>query len=51
VPIEVVSKRLGHSSRTITADIYTHLIGTVEHDAAERAAALVPRTANRVTNL
>ncbi len=44
VPIEVVSKRLGHSSRTITADIYTHLIGTVEHDAAERASALIPRT-------
>ena len=44
VPIEVVSKRLGHSSISVTADIYGHLLEGVGHQAAEAAAALVPRT-------
>jgi integrase len=44
VPLAVVSKRLGHSSLTITADTYSHLLEGVGRDAAERAAALVPRT-------
>ncbi|MGS0683700.1 site-specific integrase [Nakamurella sp. GG22] len=43
VPIEVVSKRLGHSSISVTADIYGHLLEGVGHQAAEAAAALVPR--------
>lgn len=43
VPIEVVSKRLGHSSMSVTADIYGHLIEGVGHQAEEMLAALAPR--------
>ncbi|NEN07607.1 site-specific integrase [Diaminobutyricibacter tongyongensis] len=43
--IAVVSKRLGHTSVGITSDIYGHLIGSASRDAAERAAAIVPRKA------
>ena len=43
VPLAVVSKRLGHSSIGITSDTYSHLLEGVGRDAAERAAALVPR--------
>ncbi|QOI63652.1 site-specific integrase [Arthrobacter sp. TES] len=42
VDIAVVSKRLGHSSISITSDIYGHLIGSASRKAAENAAALVP---------
>ncbi len=38
-----VSKLLGHSSITITADTYSHLLGGVGKAAAEAASALVPR--------
>jgi integrase len=41
-PLAVVSKRLGHSSVAVTADIYSHLLRSTEHDAANAAAALVP---------
>jgi len=41
-PLAVVSKRLGHSSVAVTADIYSHLLRSTEHDAANNAAALVP---------
>lgn len=41
-PLAVVSKRLGHSSVSVTADIYSHLLESTEHDAANAAAALVP---------
>lgn len=40
--IEVVSKRLGHKNTAITADLYSHLLRSTEHDAANAAAALVP---------
>lgn len=43
VDLALVSKRLGHSSVTITADTYSHLLEGVGREAAERAAALVPR--------
>ncbi|MAU82828.1 MAG: site-specific integrase [Gordonia sp.] len=43
VPIAIVSKRLGHSSISITSDTYSHLLPGVGRDAAEAAAALVPR--------
>lgn len=42
VDIAVVSKRLGHSSISITSDIYGHLIGSASRNAAEKAAAFVP---------
>ena len=43
VPLAVVSKRLGHSSVSITADTYSHLLEGVGREAAEAAAALIPR--------
>jgi integrase len=43
VPIEVVSKILGHSSIALTADTYSHLLKGVGRQAAEAASALVPR--------
>jgi hypothetical protein len=43
VPLAVMSKRLGHSSVSITSDTYSHLLEGVCREAAERAAALVPR--------
>jgi integrase len=47
VDIALVSKMLGHSTLTITADTYSHLLEGVGRQAAERATALVPR--NRAT--
>jgi integrase len=41
VPMAVVSKRLGHSQLSITADTYSHLVGGIGGAAAEAAAALV----------
>jgi integrase len=46
VDIAIVSKRLRHSSVGITSDTYSHLIGDVGREAAERAAAMVPRRAS-----
>ena len=43
VDLALVSKRLGHSSISITSDTYSHLLEGVGREAAERAAALVPR--------
>jgi integrase len=43
VPIEIVSKILGHSSIALTADTYSHLLKGVARQAAEAASALVPR--------
>ncbi|WP_448002542.1 tyrosine-type recombinase/integrase [Agromyces bauzanensis] len=40
--VAVVAKRLGHSSVSVTGDIYSHLIGSASRQAAEDAAALVP---------
>ena len=44
ISIAVVSKRLGHSSISITSDTYSHLLEGVGQHAAEAAADLVPRT-------
>ena len=35
---KVVQERLGHSSISITLDIYSHAIPAMQEDAAERAA-------------
>jgi integrase len=43
VDIAVVSKRLGHSKIDLTSDTYGLLIGMAGKNAAEAAAALVPR--------
>jgi integrase len=45
--IAIVSKLLGHSSIAITSDTYSHLLEGVGKQAAERAAALVPRAAKQ----
>lgn len=42
--MKVVQEMLGHSSITITSDIYTSVLPQVARDAAEAAARLVPRT-------
>jgi len=38
---KVVSERLGHSSVSITLDLYSHSIPALEEEAAEKVAALV----------
>jgi integrase len=43
IDIAIVSKRLGHSTYTITADTYCHLLPGVGQHAAEAAASMVPR--------
>jgi integrase len=37
----VVQERLGHSSIAITMDIYSHVLPSMETDAADRVAALI----------
>ena len=39
----LVSKMLGHSSITLTADTYSHLLDGIGRQAAEAADALIPR--------
>jgi site-specific recombinase XerD len=41
--MKTVQEMLGHSSITITSDIYTSVLPEVAHRAAEAAAKLVPR--------
>jgi integrase len=43
VDVKVISKRLGHSRTSFTADTYAHLLEGVQAKAAEAVAALVPR--------
>jgi hypothetical protein len=43
VETAIVSKRLGHSTITITSYTYSHMLGGVGRDAAEKAASLIPR--------
>jgi len=38
---KIVSERLGHSSITITLDTYSHVLPTMQRDAAEQVAALI----------
>lgn len=39
-PLDLVSRRLGHSSIAVTHNVYSHLVSGVSAQAAERAAAL-----------
>ena len=43
VPLETVSKRLGHKSRAVTADIYGHLMPEADKDAADTLDAFLSR--------
>ena len=38
---KVVCERLGHSSITVTLDTYSHVLPTMQRDAAEQVAALI----------
>ena len=40
IPMKVVSDRLGHSTTTITADLYSHVLPVVARDAADAIGAL-----------
>lgn len=44
--IALVSKMLGHTSVSITSDLYTHLIGRADREASAKAAASIPREAS-----
>lgn len=44
VPLEVVSKRLGHKNISVTADIYGHLLPEANQDAARRVDAFLARS-------
>lgn len=43
VPLKVVSERLGHSSVSITADTYQHVLDHMQDKAAEALRGLMPR--------
>jgi integrase len=51
VALTIVSKRMGHSSTGITSDLYGHLFRGAGRDAAERAAAMVPRRNRNVPTM
>ena len=38
---KVVQERLGHSTIGITLDVYSHVLRSLETDAADRVAALI----------
>lgn len=41
VPLKVMSERLGHSTISITADLYSHVREQVDQDAADQVAAFI----------
>ena len=41
VPAKVVSERLGHASVTITLDTYSHILPSMQEDAANSVAKLI----------
>jgi integrase len=41
VSIKVVSERLGHSSISITGDIYSHVRAEVDQAAADKVAGVI----------
>ena len=47
VDIKVISARLGHSTTTITADLYTHVIPIVARRAADSIASVIPQIVPR----
>lgn len=49
-PLKVVSEALGHSSVTITADTYTHVLGELQREAADRLGATFDAAATRRKN-
>lgn len=51
VDIKVVSSRLGHSTTTITADLYTHVSSAVARRAADAIASEIPVTRSEVLDV
>lgn len=43
IPMQVVSKRLGHSQISLTIDLYSHLLPETDRAAAEATESLIPR--------
>jgi hypothetical protein len=41
--LKVVSEMLGHTTTAITADLYTHVLGDLKADAADRLYAIFQR--------
>ena len=41
VPAKVVQERLGHSSISITLDLYTHVVPEMQKDAAAKVGAVI----------
>lgn len=41
VPAKVVAERLGHSSVTVTLDVYTHRVDELHREAAEKVSLLI----------
>ena len=39
VPMKLVSEMLGHTTIAITADLYTHVLEDMQHDAADLVSA------------
>jgi integrase len=42
VDLLVMSRRLGHSSVKVTADVYSHVVEELDHEAANLTALVVP---------
>lgn len=49
VDMNIISKRLGHARSSFTADTYAHMLDGVGREAAEKAAALIPRRTSGAT--
>ncbi|HEY2475833.1 MAG TPA: tyrosine-type recombinase/integrase [Candidatus Cybelea sp.] len=47
-PLKVVSEMLGHTTTAITADLYTHVLGDLKADAADRLYAIFQRAESSV---
>jgi integrase len=47
VPVQEVARRLGHSTNTMTLDVYAHSLPNMDRDAASRLSALL---ANKMAN-
>jgi integrase len=43
VPVHVVSARAGHAKPSVTLDMYSHLLGGEDNDAAKQAEAILLR--------
>jgi hypothetical protein len=46
-PLKVVSEMLGHTTTAITADLYTHVLGDLRADAADRLDAIFEKAEKR----